>query len=255
MALDIADVQDLIRILRENPALRDAARAELVDEDMRALPLIVRRLADAQDRTDMSIRDLVAAQARTEVQLEQLTTAQARLEGRFEELVAAQTRTEQRLDSVAASLDELTKVVGQINGRLGNVEGWRYEQQFHAQSRVTDILRRPVHVQLGDVDALQDAREDGLLTEADWEQLKSLDFLFRGRIGRGADAPEAFVALEVSRTVDRNDVRRAHERAEILRRAGLTAFSAAGGQQVTAGARELADEHGVVIIVDRSEAA
>ena len=224
MALDVVDVHELIRLLRENPELRDAARKELVDEDLRALPLIVRGLSEAQLRTEARLEDVA-------IRLEQLTA---------------------RVDTLAMSIEELTRVVQRLEGRFGNIEGWQYEARYHAASRVTEFLRRPVELKAGGLDQVLDAREDGLISRNEWQQLHALDFLFYGRAGRAVDSPMKYVALEVSLTIDESDVARAYDRANLLIRCGLETIAVAGGQKVTGTARRLAADLGVELLMDRS---
>jgi uncharacterized coiled-coil protein SlyX len=234
MALDITDVRDLIRLLRENPELRDAARAELVDEDMRALPLIVRRVAEAQER----------AEARLEA-----------IDARIAQLVEAQARSEIRLDAIGGRLAELSlsdsrmeSAFNKLTGRVDNFEGFRYEVEFDALTRIGHILRKPVRVRPADLDVIVDARDDGSLTPHEWEQLLALDGLYFGRIGRGPDASMVYVALEISRTIHTKDIDRAADRAALLRRCGLEVIAAAGGREISFNAEARAIERDVRII-------
>lgn len=248
MALDIRDVEDFLRLLRENPELRDAARRELVDEDLRALPLIVRRLSEAQERTEAKlesltskVQELAEAQRNTEAKLGELAL-------RVEQLVEAQKRTEARFNDMDAKLDATFK---RIEGRLSNLEGWRYQSQFNVMSHLWDIVRKPVQLGVFDIEEVVAAKDAGKLTADDWRHLKALDAIYLARQGRGADAPQVYVTVEVSRVVDKRDVGRAADRAAILRRCGVAALAAAGGSQVTAGARTLASERNVHLLIDR----
>jgi len=59
-----------------------------------------------------------------------------------------------------------------------------------------------------------------------------------------------WVVLEVSATVDRGDVERAQRRAALLRQARYPAVAVAGGREVTAGARQVAGDVGVALLLD-----
>jgi hypothetical protein len=217
MAFTIEDLGDLLALLRQHPEWRDAVRREVLTEELLGLPTVVGRLAEAQGR---------------------LAEALARLAQALDRLAA-------RVDHLAAQVSELSRIVGTLDGRVGNLDGWRYEQQFNARARITQILRRPVEVDLADLEPVLDARDGGRLTEREWKQLLALDFLFRGRLGSGPEAPDRLLALEVSQVVDARDVQRAHDRAEILTRIGLEAIAAVGGTRVTADAAQLANRLGV----------
>jgi hypothetical protein len=255
MGISSEDVRELIQRLREDPELREAVRAELADDDLRALPLIVRRLAESQERTEVRLAELAEAQRRTEAQVSALTT-------QVEVLANAQQRTEARIDALATQMEALAaaqvridRVLERMDGRVSNLEGWRYEMKFNAIGRVAQLVRRPVAVSVGHIDAVEDAFERGEITEREWDALLELDGLFAGR-RKGSDPPaEVYVALEISRVVDSSDVRRAADRAEILRKCGLEALAVAGGREVTADAAALAEERSVTVLVDRSEKA
>ena len=94
-------------------------------------------------------------------------------------------------------------------------------------------------------DANYDAR---LSTQSDVSVISSLNI----RPPKSRKTSEVFIAFEVSKTVDANDVRRAAERAALIRRAGLDAEAFAGGQLVTPQAAALAAELGVQLVLDRS---
>ncbi|MFN0093632.1 MAG: hypothetical protein ACKVVT_02505 [Dehalococcoidia bacterium] len=258
MALDVRDVEDFIRLLRDNPELRDAARRELVDEDMRALPLIVRRIAEAQERTEVKVEELAEAQRRTEAKVEELAT-------RVDQLAEAQRRTELKLAEVVVALGGLQEAVAglsktaaetqrrldHIDGRLANLEGWRYEMKFNVISHLWDMVRKPVRVAVYDIDAVIDARDAGKLSDDDWQQLRAVDGVYLARLGRGENARQVYVTVEISKVVDRRDIERAADRAAILRRCGLDTLAAAAGSQVTLGGRQMATERQVHLLVDR----
>ena len=69
------------------------------------------------------------------------------------------------------------------------------------------------------------------------------------------EAPDIDVAVEVSIVVDENDVARAHHRARLLQRCGLTAIGVAGGQRATDVALDLAEATGVQLLIDRTDPA
>ena len=58
------------------------------------------------------------------------------------------------------------------------------------------------------------------------------------------------LALEISATVDRDDIRRARERSLLLRKAGLPAVPAVAGAYVPPEAREIAQAEHVVVFED-----
>lgn len=239
MAFTIEDLGDLLALLRQHPEWRDAVRREVLTEELLGLPTVVGRLAEAQER-------LAEDLARLAARVDHLAAQVDRLAAQVDQLAA-------RVDQLAAQVSELSRIVGTLDGRVGNLEGWRYEQQFNARARITQILRRPVEVDLADLEPVLDARDGGRLTEREWKQLLALDFLFRGRLGSGPEAPDRLLALEVSQVVDTRDVQRAHDRAEILTRIGLEAIAAVGGSRVTEDAAQLAERLGVRTLTNSTD--
>lgn len=77
-----------------------------------------------------------------------------------------------------------------------------------------------------------------------------LDLLVNGRPRHQPDAPEIWLAVEVSSVVDQGEVDRAARRAGLLRRAGYRAVPAVAGEQMTRGAEEAARSQNVALVQD-----
>ena len=225
MSFTVSDLRDLIQLLREHPEWRDAVRQEILNDDFRAMPRALRELAEAQTRTERRVEELARTVA---------------------ELVETQKVANERLD-------RLESLYGRLNGRLGNVEGALYEQRYrdNAPSRLGARLRRIERVHLGQVEALLEALDRGLISEQEWNEVAALDLLVRGRAGREPVAPQRYFAVEVSVTIDLNDVTRASERAAILARAGLSVEACVAGQGIRPEAEEEARARGVTVLLDR----
>lgn len=231
MAFTVNDLEDFIGVLRQHPEWRRRVRDEIIGEDM----------AESNARF---VR-IEATLERIAADIERIWAGFAEHDAKIDSLIATTGGLVVKTDALAVS-------VNRLEGKVGNLEGSDYERKFNAMSRLGEPYRRAERVYLGNVDELLDARDNGVLTLAELDQLSSLDFLFRARRGKGPEAPEVFIAFEVSKTVDANDVRRAAERAALIRRAGLDAEAFAGGQLVTPQAAALAAELGVQLVLDRS---
>ena len=160
-----------------------------------------------------------------------------------------------RLDKMDVRFDGIDRRLDNLTGRMGNVEGGQYEDRYHAVSHLADRFGRLAVVSLGDVSEVLHAREAGVISGQEFKTLASLDFLLRGRDGKGPDALIVYVALEVSMTVAASDIRRAAERAAVLRKAGLDARAFVGGRSMPSQLRALADELAVTLLLDQDEAA
>jgi hypothetical protein len=218
------DVDALLRALRENPEQRDELRRALLgDRDVEA---ILVRLAEAQERTEVRLEALTGrvdalaeAQERTEVRLEALTARVEVLTARVDalakdvrELAVAQQRTETALNS-------LVDVVRGMNDRLARLDGETLERKYRERGHAyfQRIARRLRPLEPATLSALvDDAREDGHLSEVDVESLLYADAIFAGR-SRDDGAPVHLV-VEASVTIDHHDVRRARDRADLLAR-------------------------------------
>ncbi|MCR4407134.1 MAG: hypothetical protein NUW24_09470 [Anaerolineae bacterium] len=237
----------------------------LVDDRMKEIRVVRRdfdRLVRAQARTEARVEELAAAQARTERRLEELAVAQARTEARVEELAVAQARTEERLTRLEATverlaeaqarteaqLQDLIKVVGVMQNTLAAVKGRQLELTYQqkAGAYFGPLLRRmrvlsPIEI------------EDDLETHLSPEEFRDLlavDLLVSGQPRYLAEAPQVWLAVEVSVIVDRYDVERARRRATSLQRAGLLAIPTVAGEDATLGAKEEAETHKVLMLQD-----
>jgi hypothetical protein len=83
--------------------------------DFNELKGVVKRIAEAQERTEqrigsltIAIENLSAAQEKTERRVEALTFAQEKTEGRLEALTFAQEKTEGRLEALTTAQENLT---------------------------------------------------------------------------------------------------------------------------------------------------
>jgi hypothetical protein len=131
---------------------------------------------------------------------------------------------------------------------MGEVRGWALEQRFHtrAPAYFGRLLRR---VQPVDVGRLAEALRERLAEEELAEVLLA-DLILTGRLPSPGGPPAIWVVMEVSATVDRDDVERARRRAAVLRQARYPAVAVAAGAGVTAGARQAARDAGVALLLD-----
>jgi hypothetical protein len=205
--------------------------------------------------SEQRVEELAEAQKRTEQRLDRLETVVA-------ELAEAQKRTEQRLDRLEAVVAELAEAqkrteqvlqglirrVDRMDEKLGRLVGESLERRYRerAFAYFGTIMRRIRVVSLQDV--LADVEDR--LTEAELNELMPLDVLVHGRVRQTTQQPEVWLAMEVSAVIDRGDVERARRRAAILRKAGLLAVPVAAGEEVTEGARQLAQRENVMVLQD-----
>ncbi len=263
MAFTVNDLNDLLRILREQPEWLAEVRRVVLTEELLALPALVRELAEAQRRTDERLaefeqrmerrmaefqqrmeRQMAEFQQRIERQMaefqqrieQQIADFQQRTDQRFAELAEAQRRTNERLAEFQQRTEE----------QIAELRGTLLEMDYRA--KVGAIfgrrLRKPKAVDAGDLWELFRGRLD----ESEIEQIVASDLIVHGRLLPPQDDGEIWLTVEVSNVIDRNDVARAADRAALLRKAELLAMPVAAGRRITQGALSLAVELCVALV-------
>ena len=281
MAFTVNDLNDLLRILREQPEWLAEVRRVLLTDELLTLPDLVRELVEAQRRTDERLAEfqqrieqqMAEFQQRIEQQMaefqqrieQQIAEFRQRTDQRFIELAEAQRRTDERLAEFQQRTDqrflELAEAQRRTDERLaefqqrteeqiGELKGTLLEMDYRAKVGAIfgSRLKKPKVVDAGDMwDVLRDR-----LDEEEIRQIVALDLIVRGRLLPPQGEGELWLAVEVSYVVDQNDVMRAAARAALLRKAGLPAIPVAAGKRLTQGASALATESRVVLVQDGS---
>jgi hypothetical protein len=215
MALSEADIEAFIEALQRDPQLRDRVRRAIIADDFLALPGIVRELGERVDALTIELRELAAA---------------------FRALVA-------RLDEQADRLEHM-------DGRLGNLEGWRFES--HVRLNLASYLARHYRsirpLIIGNLAPALEALDAAKISSQEWSDLTDLDILASARRRDHPEEPELLVAVELSIVVDTNDVSRVLRRTETLRRIGLEADACVIGEAILPPANQLARERQVTLL-------
>jgi hypothetical protein len=255
MAFEVHDYLDLVRLLEGHPEWRAELRRLLLTDELLALPELVRELVEAQRRTEERM-------GQVEGQLAALAQAQQLTE-------EAQRHTAECLDHLTATVEQLAEEVGslrlaqqqtdeqirnlieaerQIVTRVNELRGQMLEMKYRdrAGAYFGRLLRRP---QIVTSDTLWDEVEAHLPRE-EFSDVLLVDLIVRGRPLSAPEAPEVWLAVEVSAVVDTHDVARARRRAELLRQAGRRAIPVVAGERATLDAEAEARQHHVVVLQD-----
>jgi hypothetical protein len=135
-----------------------------------------------------------------------------------------------------------------MDTRLAKHVGWGLERTYrdNAYGYLGHLLRnvQVVSVQEVEADVLQ------RLSYAEVADLIPLDLLIHGIPRQLPDAPQVWLAMEVSGVVDRHDVERAMQRAALLRKAGYLAIPAVAGEDATEGGELMARYEHVLLLQD-----
>ncbi len=200
-------------------------------------------LAEAQRRTEEA---LAAHRAETDRRFAELAEAQRR---HYEEFVAQRAETDRRFAEMAEAIRALTQRVSDLDGLT---RGWIHEDRYRTRSRRYRHLLLDPHILSVEEreQLLREAEAAGRLTAEEAAELDESDVLVRGR--SRATGGEAFLVVEVSAKVDTDDVERAVERAEILRKARPEAevIAVAAGPEIHPLAARAARDQGVWWLTD-----
>jgi chromosome segregation ATPase len=245
MGFTVRDFNDLMRLLDRHPEWVEALRQRLLTRELLDSPKTLRRLSLRVGRVERAVEDLKATvqdlaqsvQALTEavaalIQAQQqrdeaFAAFRAEVDRRFAELAEAQRRhyeefaahraeTDRRFAELAEAIQALAQRVDNLSGQ---VRGWVHEDRYRTRPRRYRRLLLDPHILSTEAREalLRQAEAAGRLTPEEAAELEDADVLVQGR--SRATGGEAFRVVEVSAKVDTDDVERAVERAEILRKA------------------------------------
>ena len=237
--IPIQTFADILRAMSREPALAEAVRQHVLDDELRRLPAAFQQLAatveDYMAQTNRILAELQAGQAKLETGQEELRAGQVKLEvGQVkleagqEELRAGYAKLEAGQVELRAGQEELQAgqgklEAGQVELRAGQLELQAKFLPFDARRMIGVIarrlnIRRPVW--LDNTDLLGIADDAGYLADAvpenELESFFAVDLALRA-VGKAARDTQ-YVVIECSNTVDRNDNLRIRRNADLLAR-------------------------------------
>ena len=199
----INTIEDLARILRDQPTWAEALRALLLTQELLDLPGRFDRFVDAQ-------REFNQAQQKANEAQREFNQAQQE----------TNRLTDRRLNAIEERLDGIDGRLDRMDGRMGNLQGGQYERTVRtralARSRFT-LGFTGSYVALNQ-DGLTDPRlnraidraiRNGLVSQDGCADLFEADLIISAEDNRHA-------VVEVSLTADQDDIDRAKTRAGIL---------------------------------------
>ena len=233
-ALEIATINDFVRVLDEHPQWLEAVRERLLPRDVLDLPRQLADFAAATERRFEAVESLLKAQGR---QLEdhgrqledhgrQLEDHGRQLEDHGRQLEdhgrqLNQLRTD--LEARGRQLDQLRNDIGPIKAAhvINAASRWAYRMAEVQGLEFVDILEPK---DLGAMVRSSDTRD---ISDGDLDSFRAADLVLRAR---GPDRTECYVAVEVSYTVNGRDTRRAIRNAQFLTRfTGCRAYAMVAG--------------------------
>ena len=236
-------VADILRAMARDPAVAEAVRQHVLDEELRRLPAAFAQLADKVEQhiaeSSRTHTELRAGQARLEAGQDELRAGQARLEAGQDELRAGQARHDADIAELRTGQEELRAgqarlEAGQAELRAGQEE-FRAGQARHdaniavllAKATATDArkmsgtfcklinLRRPRWLDDTDVvDLIYDA-DEAVIADIPDNELQSCQRadLVLSAISK-TDGSRQYVIIECSAGITRRDIQRIRRNAD-----------------------------------------
>ncbi len=142
--------------------------------------------------------------------------------------------------------EETDRVIDRLQRDTAELKGYHLEEYYrhHATAILGRYFRSLKVVDKGDY--LQKLHEQSPMTDEEWRQLVSADLFLRGR--HQPSGAEYLTVWEISWKIDRSDVQRAIQRAELLRRWEANTLPVVAGKNITQGARRMAQQSGVLVV-------
>ncbi len=210
------NIDDLLRILDENPQLLDAVRARVLTRELLALPETVARLADRVDQIAVRLDQLIERVDQLASRVDQLASRMDQMASRMDQLVESQERLENNMGSVRTQM-------GDIRGRIV-YDIARDEAPLLASdlglTYVATLTRR-------DLMNLTENIDTDTIERDDLRSFHRADLVFQATNQSGETN---YVAVEASFTVNGRDTHRARRNARYLTRfTGSPAIPAVAG--------------------------
>ena len=224
----IDNIEDFLRIVREDEGLRSAVRRELLTEELLELPARVASMSKTQNSMLKELADLRQTQdSMLETQNSLLTTQNAILE---------------RLGSVANDTKQSTTHIGELKGLF-----MERAAREDAPIITSDMgLRWQKTLERSELSIIADeAQRDNLavgISRDNMRRFRRADLVVEAADSNGATR---YIAVEVSYTADDRDTERATRHAEYLTRfTGVPAYAAIASVHIDNRIKEVLTEDG-----------
>ena len=212
----INTIEDLIRLLDENPQWVEALRVRLLTRELIELPEKFARFADATNqRFD-----------RIEERLDKGDERMGRMETRLGGIEERLDKGDERLDRMETRLDRLTDDVGLLRGDYARSTALRQADMIAEDMGLT-LVRLLSH---SDLRALTPSQDVADIPAGHLRSFRLADLVMEAA---NSDGEASFVAVEISFTANERDAARAARNASFLARfSGRPALAAVAGARL-----------------------
>ena len=248
--MTFADVEDLLRLLDENPRLKAELRARLFEEEWQPFMKYVRETLAASLASIEDLKLRIDAHDKRIAELEtEIRAFRAEVRERFDSVDQRFDAADKRSDSVDKRFDGMDSKMDRMQIELNYLRGSDLERLFNmrAPGHLGQLFRNLKVMQVDQIPDLFDAYDSGRLSEQEYNRLVMTDAIVRGR--RKESQEIIYIVVEVSTTIDEHDVTRAVHSAEILRKLNLVAEPLVFGQLIREQAQALADASSVTVVL------
>jgi len=196
-----------------------------------------------------AFHDLAESQQQMQLALQKLTRRVGHVE---EDVATLKDRVERGFAEAAAERAVMKRDIVHLKGEVAQIKGFNYESRIvqHAASIFGKFMRRGHDARHEIGLLLEDAEDNGIITEQEHDHVLALDLLWGGKQKGTKD--NIVLTIEVSWRAEETDIKRAVNRAEILRKMGLTALPVVAGLVWDEAMTSLAHQHKVVFLDDKT---
>ena len=264
----INTIEDFTRVLRENPEWRDEVRHLLLTEELLDLPqrfaeyakVTDKRLDSLEQKVDTLTENVIALTERVDTLAENLSALTKRVDALTKRV---DTLTE-NVNALTHNVIALTGRVDTISYRVDSLRGYALEQRLPRQlpplaSREFDVRRvYPIwppdrfamhHRSQAFEDMLEQAAEDGVITDDDETRLRVTDLILRSQ--RKADRSTLWFVVEASGVINHEDITRANRSANAVAKISeQDAVPVVYGYHIQDEQKELARQLEVTVFLD-----
>ncbi len=248
--------QDLLDFLDSNPQYLHEMRVRLLSPELIALPeqfaQLVSVVAELSDRVAQLTDRFNAFVEATDRRLTSLEEHAVTTNGRLSVLEEHAVTTNRRLTSLEGDVHTLKNDVAALKGS---------DTERRARENILNIAKDELNLTRGRIllargqetapqflAAIDRAEERGLITVTEADNVLVADIIIRAR--RASDRQFVHGVFEVSRTIRRSDIQRAHDRAATLATAtGEEAIAAVIGEFIQPQQQVQADDIGVKVLI------
>ncbi len=237
---DIRTIEDLVRILDDNPEWRDALRARLLTRELLEMPNALAKFAEeTRRRFDETNAEVNRRFAEVNRRFDQ---NDAEVNRRFDETNRRFDQNDERFDQNDIRSDRTERILQRLQDDVGILKaaharnvaardyGWMTRDMGLTSARILPV---------DEVDEFALRLMDDGVSRGDVQSFRNADMLIEATDARGEIC---YVAAEVSFTVDERDTRRAMRNAEYLAKlTGKTALAAVVGASFDDRVRALMD--------------